>query len=54
MDEHNLQVIQTQDYSAVPYTRRDKSQVKRQVESINKKGKSFNFKMLIKNFLINF
>jgi hypothetical protein len=44
LDECNLQVIKTQDYSSVPYTRRDKSKVKRMVESTNKRGKTFNFR----------
>ncbi|GBB97557.1 hypothetical protein RclHR1_00300036 [Rhizophagus clarus] len=33
LDEHHLKVI----YSAVPYTKRDKSQVKRQLLAINRK-----------------
>ncbi|PKY54872.1 hypothetical protein RhiirA4_448188 [Rhizophagus irregularis] len=37
LDERHLKIIEIQDFSAVPYTKQDKSQVKRQLLAINQK-----------------
>ncbi|CAB4389432.1 unnamed protein product [Rhizophagus irregularis] len=37
LDERHLKIIEIQDFSAVPYTKQDKSQVKRQSLAINRK-----------------
>ncbi|PKC59107.1 hypothetical protein RhiirA1_469917, partial [Rhizophagus irregularis] len=37
LDEHHLKIIEIQDFLAVPYTKQDKSQVKRQLLAINRK-----------------
>ncbi|CAB5393707.1 unnamed protein product [Rhizophagus irregularis] len=39
LDERHLKIIEIQDFSAVPYTKQDKSQVKRQLLAINRKEK---------------
>ncbi|POG67582.1 hypothetical protein GLOIN_2v280613 [Rhizophagus irregularis DAOM 181602=DAOM 197198] len=39
LDERHLKIIEIQDFSAVPYTKQDKSQVKRQLFAINRKEK---------------
>ncbi|CAB4436469.1 unnamed protein product [Rhizophagus irregularis] len=39
LDERHLKIIEIQDFSAVPYTKQDKSQVKRQLLAINRKDK---------------
>jgi hypothetical protein len=41
LDERHLKIIEIQDFSAVPYTKQDKSQVKRQLLALNRKGKFF-------------
>ncbi|PKB96181.1 hypothetical protein RhiirA5_435301 [Rhizophagus irregularis] len=40
LDEHHLKIIEIQDFSAIPYTKQDKSQVKRQLLAINQKDKN--------------
>ncbi|PKK62041.1 hypothetical protein RhiirC2_718001 [Rhizophagus irregularis] len=39
LDERHLKIIEIQDFSAIPYTKQDKSQVKRQLLAINRKEK---------------
>ncbi|PKC55676.1 hypothetical protein RhiirA1_402713, partial [Rhizophagus irregularis] len=40
LDEHHLKIIEIQDFSAIPYTKQDKSQVKRQLLAINQKDEN--------------
>ncbi|CAB5211812.1 unnamed protein product [Rhizophagus irregularis] len=39
LDERHLKIIEIQDFFAVPYTKQDKSKVKRQLLAINRKEK---------------
>ncbi|CAB5396343.1 unnamed protein product [Rhizophagus irregularis] len=51
LDERHLKIIEIQDFFAVPYTKQDKSKVKRQLLAINRKEKRNQKNKEDKNFI---